>query len=316
MRTNKIVLAVHVLDNADLLRDYLAWYRDLGVDLVVANDFGSQDGSQDILEDFAKQGLVKWTYQPSKSAKDSDHSGRLTELAREKHGAEWVILCDTDEFLTVAEGDLRGVLERAQRDAASVLNVNCLNMTGAPLAPGQSALEHLTLRIDRGVVDTGAYHLSDALPIPYIFFKHPPKTIVHTGAFVSYAAGGHSAEAASGASVDCPELLFLHYPIRGYEAMQTKVAHTVAWFAENPHLAALPWWGWHWRRWIRLRDAGLLHQDYQEQFVSAARAQELLAEGTCSIDETVADWIRRRRRAGRFSPGKLLARLFGRAGES
>ena len=36
-----------------------------------------------------------------------DPSDRLTELAREKYGAEWVILCDTDEFLTVAEGDLR-----------------------------------------------------------------------------------------------------------------------------------------------------------------------------------------------------------------
>ena len=73
MRANKIILAVHVLDNADVLRDYLEWYRQLGVDLVVANDFGSTDGGQDILEDFAKQDFVRWSYQASKKAKDTTH---------------------------------------------------------------------------------------------------------------------------------------------------------------------------------------------------------------------------------------------------
>ena len=315
MRANKIILAVHVLDNADVLREFLEWYRHLGVDLIVANDFGSKDGGQDILEDFAKQGFVRWSYQASKNAKDSNPSDRLTEFAREKYGAEWVILCDTDEFLTVAEGDLRSVLARAQQDDVSVVNVKCLNMTGTPLAPGKSALEHLTLRIDRTVIESEQNQLSGELPVPYVFLRHPPKTIVRARAFVSYAPGGHSAETASGRSAEYPELKFLHYPIRGYGALVTKVAHTTTWFAENPHLEAWPWWGWHWRRWIRLEKAGRLREDYDAQFVSPTRAEELVREGTCSIDETVANRIALWRRERRSWPEKFLARLFGRTGE-
>lgn len=294
MRTNKIIVAVHVLDNADVLRDYLEWYRHLGVDLVVANDFGSRDGSQDILEDFAKQGFVRWSYQSNKNAKDSNPSDRLTEVAREKYGAKWVILCDTDEFLTVRGTDLRRALERAQREDVSVVNIDCLNMTGVPLGPGQGALGHLTLRIDRTVRETGEQQISGMLTVPYIFLKHPAKTIVRAREFVSYAAGAHAAEAAAGRSADCPELKFLHYPIRSYEALKTKVAHTIAWFAANPHLEATPWWGWHWRRWIRLNEAGLLQRDYADQFVTPARAEELVRDGTCSIDDTVANWIKAR----------------------
>jgi hypothetical protein len=314
MRSNKIILAVHVLDNADVLREYLEWYRHLGVDLVVANDFGSTDGGQDILEDFAKQGFVRWSYQASKKAKDSNPSDRLAEFAREKYGAEWVILCDTDEFLTVAEGDLRGVLERAQQDEVSVVNVKCLNMMGTPLAPGQSALEHLTLRIDRTVVESAHSQLTGELPIPYIFLRHPPKTIVRAHSFVSYAAGGHSAETAAGRSIEYPQLKFLHYPIRGYDSLVTKVAHTVTWFAENPHLEAYPWWGWHWRRWIRLEQAGRLREDYDDQFVSPMRAEQLVRQGTCSIDETVASWVRQRRLEHRSGFRKILARLLGQTG--
>jgi hypothetical protein len=314
MPSNKIILAVHVLDNADVLRDYLEWYRQLGVDLVVANDFGSTDGGQDILEDFAKQGFVRWSHQTNKKAKDNNPSDRLTELARDKYGAEWVILCDTDEFLTVAQGDLRSVLERAQQADVSVVNVKCWNMMGTPLTPGQSALEHLTLRIDRTVVESAHSQLTGELPLPYIFLRHPPKTIVRARSFVSYAAGGHSAEAAAGRSVEYPELKFLHYPIRSYDALVTKIAHTVTWFAENPHLEATPWWGWHWRRWIRLEQAGCLREDYDDQFVSPMRAQQLVRQGTCSIDETVASWMRRQRLERRPGFQKMLARLFGQTG--
>jgi hypothetical protein len=105
-------------------------------------------------------------------------------------------------------------------------------------------------------------------------------------------------------------LRFLHYAIRGYPTFQTKVANIAAWMAENTHLE--PWWGWHWRRWIRLNEAGRLRKDYDDQFVSPARARELINDGTCSIDDTVANWIRHRAAMSpRTWSQKVLARLFG-----
>ena len=81
------------------------------------------------------------------------------------------------------------------------------------------------------------------------------------------------------------------------------------WFEDNKHLE--PWWGWHWRRWIRLEQAGRLREDYDDQFVSPSRAQQLVRQGTCSIDETVASWIRQQRLERRSGFQKILARLLG-----
>jgi len=47
----------------------------------------------------------------------------------------------------------------------------------------------------------------------------------------------------SGGSAEDPDLRILHYPIRGYEALQLKVANVIAWSEANPHLQAHPGWG-------------------------------------------------------------------------
>jgi hypothetical protein len=122
-------------------------------------------------------------------------------------------------------------------------------------------------------------------------------------------------EGSWGKSGDIGRLRFLHYPIRGYDTFEVKVRNTAAWIADNPHLE--PWWGWHWRRWIRLMEAGRLRQEYESQFASPQRADELVRDGTCAIDETVSSWVRRRSAAaeqGGTPPTwsqKFLARLFG-----
>src|SRR4051812_18063411 len=112
MPAGKIVLAVNVLDNADVLNDFLQWYLSLGVDIVLANDCGSTDGTQDILDAYARQGVVHWSplLDLSNSAAPSD---RLAIAARDRHQAGWILLFDTDEFLVVERNDLRGALEGA-----------------------------------------------------------------------------------------------------------------------------------------------------------------------------------------------------------
>jgi len=134
--------------------------------------------------------------------------------------------------------------------------------------------------------------LSGDLPIPFIFIRHPSKTIVRAAAFVEYGAGTHTAKSAWGRSGTVRWLHFLHFPIRGFDKLEKKVSNTAAWLADNPHLQ--PWWGWHWRRWIRLNQEGRLRADYESQFVSPARAEELIRDGTCSVDETVARFLEAR----------------------
>jgi hypothetical protein len=293
MAPSKVVITVHVLDNADVLRDFLEWCTSLDVDLILASDFGSTDGSQDILEDFARRKLLKWSLNRERNIEHYDPTAVLARVARDQHGADWVIPCDIDEFLCVEDGPLRAVLDRATADELTVLTIGGGNMTGPRLAPGQSAPRILTLRIVRTAQATADQQLSGEVPFPPIFHEKGVKTAVRAAAFSSYGAGAHTAESAWGRTDARPELRYLHYPLRTFEAYRLKVQHAAEWFVANPQLPA--WWGWHWRRLIRVNEAGRLREDWERQFVSPARAAELIADGTCVVDETVANGLARLR---------------------
>ena len=166
------------------------------------------------------------------------------------------------------------------------------NMTGQPLAAGASAPATLTLRIDRGVQETGEQALSGDLPVPYVFIRQQTKTIVQASSLIGYTIGGHLARHASGQSAEMPGLSFRHYPFRSYESFEMKVRNSAAWLDGNPEL--IPGLAWHWRHWVRLYRAGRLREEHAAQFVSAARAAELLREGVCTVDESVSSWARTR----------------------
>ena len=146
--------------------------------------------------------------------------------------------------------------------------------------------------------------------MPYIFIQHPPHTIVRASALVEYGPGVHDATVSRGQKEDTGRLRFLHYNYRSYDKFEAKVRNVETWFAANTHLP--PWWGWHWRRWIRLKEAGRLREEYDSQFVTPARRDELIRDGTCTIDKTVTNFIKRRNSAARPSlPRRMFARLFG-----
>jgi hypothetical protein len=136
-------------------------------------------------------------------------------------------------------------------------------------------------------VATAEQQISWDLPVPFAFLEVGGHVAVRSAAIGSFAPGMHSATVTSGTSATS-DLYILHYAIRGYEELRQKVCNTQKWLEDNPHLP--PAWGWHWRRWIHLEKTGRLREDYDCQFVSAARAIELIADGTCVIDTTIAAW--------------------------
>ena len=289
MENDKIILVTSIYDQADILEYYLEWYLDLGVNFIIAQDLGSSDGSQDVLDRFARSRQLTWFTLPERNSLKYVSGPALATMARGLYDAEWIIQCDADEFLAPQGRDLRSILRDAKKDEFTVLNVACFNMTGPPLGPAQNALQTRTWRIERPITETHEHQLSGEIPVPYIFMRHPPKTIVRASTFVAYGPGTHGATSAWGRNGEVPDLRFLHYPIRGFDKFEKKIRNTTAWLEDNPHLEAE--WGWHWRRWIRLAQNGRLRQDYESQFTSPARAQELVRDGVFSKDETISNWI-------------------------
>ena len=305
MVASRIVLITVPFDQADILPDFLDWHLDLGIDLILAMDSGSTDGSRELLDTYAKTNRVVWTPLPERNIARYAQGDELAALARDRYGADWIILCDVDEFLCTTSGDVRTILAQADLDGISMLTLPRRTMTGPPLLAGQRATEALTLRIDRTVELPLEQLISGNYPVPFVFLEVGGHLAVRASALAQYGTGAHFATTTWGKSATSDELYLLHYAIRGYESLRTKVQNTKAWLADNPQLG--PGWGWHWRRWIRLDEEGRLKEDYDRQFVSPEDARQLVRDGSCVVDTTIADWIarkeelsRRRRRVSRW----------------
>lgn len=289
MRKDKIVLFTAPYDQGDILQDFLDWHLDLGVDLILALDHGSTDGTRELLDQYSRSHPVEWFPVRERDITKYSPADELAALARDRYKADWIIHCDADEFLCTGGADLRTILAEAERDGITMLNVPRRTMTGPLLQVGQRATQLLTLRIDRTIEPTAEEQVSWNLPAPFVFLDVGGHLVVRASALARYGAGAHVATTTWGESGTDERLYILHYAVRGFESLLAKVHNTAAWLDQNTHLG--PGYCWHWRRWIHLNKEGRLRDDYDQQFVSAERAQQLVREETCVVDTTIADWI-------------------------
>jgi len=300
MSSARVVLITMPYDQVDILEDFLDWHLDFGIDLILALDGGSTDGTRDVLERYTSTKRVVWFPLPERDMTKYSIADELASMARDRYEADWIIYCDADEFVCTHGKGLRTVLEESDRAGITLLDLPRRNMTGPPIPPGRRATEVLTLRIDQSVVATAEQRTSWDIPFPFVFLAIGGHVAVRAAAVKSFDSGMHGATVTWGTSATS-DLYILHYPIRGYDELRQKVRNTEEWFEDNAHLP--PSWAWHWRRWIQLAAAGRLREDYERQFVSAERAKQLVADGTCTVDTTISDWL-----ASRHMPSAASSR--------
>lgn len=98
----KLVLALRTHDHADTLDASLSFHLNLGVSLVVAIDAGSSDGTVEILEAYAREGVLRLLG-------GGETRTRMAELSASE-GADWVLHAEGDEFLWPRGSDFEEVL--------------------------------------------------------------------------------------------------------------------------------------------------------------------------------------------------------------
>jgi hypothetical protein len=105
----KLVMTLRARDEADVVDAQIAFHLHAGVDFIVATDHRSADGTREILESYAQQGILHLICEDGQ-VRGGDWITRMARLAATEFGADWVINTDADEFYWPRGGSLKEVL--------------------------------------------------------------------------------------------------------------------------------------------------------------------------------------------------------------
>ncbi len=224
----KVVATVMVRDEVDIIAAMVEHHLAQGVDLIIATDNGSIDGTTEILQTYADQGVLELHHDPV--FRKQQHAV-VTGMARRafiEHAADWVINADADEFWVACD---KGLTLRAALEAIplslNAFTVPVTNLIGPPAMRG-SGIDRLLWRDGRTAEQLQAVGI----------FAQPTDDVVHRGdPDVVVAQGNHFVSLASAGQPDPAFALeVLHVPWRSWLQLEQKVINAGRSYEANPNL--------------------------------------------------------------------------------
>ncbi len=224
----KILVTVMVRDEADVIAAWVEHHLDQQVDLIIATDNGSVDGTAQVLQRYADLGVLELHHDPVFRKQQHALVTAMARRAATEHGADWVINADADEFWVPRDKamTLRSALEAIPL-ALNAFTVPVTNLVGPPARRG-SGIDRLVWRDFRTPAQLQAVGI----------YAQPTDDTVHRGdPDVVVAQGNHFVSLKStGQPPDAVALEVLHLPWRSWRQFERKVVNTGRSYDANPDL--------------------------------------------------------------------------------
>jgi hypothetical protein len=273
----KLVLTVLARDEADVIEAQVAFHLNAGVDFVIATDNNSHDGTTEILQTYAREGVLHLIREPAEGLRQGEWVTRMARLAATDFGADWVINTDADEFWWPRGGSLKEVLA-AVPDRYGIVQAFWRSFVPRP-DDGAFFVERMTAR------------LSQHAPIndPTSFYR-PVVKVAHRGdPHVNVGRGNH-------ALADSPLVTLrawhpievLHFPLRSRAQWMRKVELQGEAFTKHIERSGT---GYHLKGYDALQ-SGRIEQQHESLVVDDEALARGLEDGTLVTDMRLRDALR------------------------
>jgi hypothetical protein len=265
----KLVLTVLARDEADVIDAQVGFHLNAGVDFVIATDNNSHDGTTEIFERYAREGVLHLIREPAEGLRQGEWVTRMARLAATDYGADLVINADADEFWWPRGGSLKEVLAAVP---ASYGIVQAFWRSFVPLPDdGACFAERMTVR------------LSQRAPIndPTSFYRPVIKVAHRADPHVNVARGNHALAGSSFRTLTTwYPIEVLHFPLRSRAQWMRKVELQGEAFTKHIERSGT---GYHLKGYDALR-AGCIDEQYASLVVDDDALERGLADGTLVVD--------------------------------
>jgi hypothetical protein len=273
----RVVVTVLARDEADVIDAQVSFHLNAGADFVIATDNNSRDGTTEILERYARDGVLHLIREPAEGLRQGEWVTRMARLAATDYGADWVINTDADEFWWPRGGSLRDVLAAVPAEYG-IVQAFWRSFVPRP-DDGSSFVERMTAR------------LSQHAPIndPTSFYRPVVKVAHRADPHVTVARGNHALAGSPLATLTTwHPIEVLHFPLRSREQWMRKVELQGEAFTKH---IARSGTGYHLKGYDALL-AGRIEQQHASLVVDDAALERGLAEGSLVIDTRLRDALR------------------------
>jgi hypothetical protein len=273
----KLVLTVLARDEADVIDAQVEFHLNAGADFVIATDNNSRDGTTEILETYARAGVLHLIREPAEGLRQGEWVTRMARLAATEFGADWVINADADEFWWPRGGSLKEVLA-AVPDAYGVVQAFWRSFVPRP-DDDSSFAERMTAR------------LSQHAPIndPTSFYRPVVKVAHRADPQVNVARGNHAlADSSFRTLTTWHPIEVLHFPLRSRAQWMRKVELQGEAFTKHIERSGT---GYHLKGYDALRD-GRIEEQYRSLVVDDPALQRGLEAGSLVIDTRLREALR------------------------